>query len=817
MQLSMPWTAFHDLVAAIESYLHSLSTPRIQIPYPTYIWTARLRKSEMSLHFTTKAGTLVALQGVLKTAQIAPMRVFTVAQWQADRSECLSGIAGSFGSGLWIVRSSCGREDGATHSNAGAFLSISNVEVAALESAVEQVVAAYGEAQPTDEVLIQPMLMQVVRFGVAFSHDPNTCASYRVVNWLEGSNTAAVTGGVGGRIWQQAANSAVPPAPIFAPIVILLEELLALFGNVPLDCEFAVTREADSEVLWLLQVRPLVLLETPESETAQAARLEIIQRKVERGIQPHPFLMGRRTVYGVMPDWNPAEIVGIRPKPLALSLYRELVTDAIWAYQRHNYGYRNLRSFPLMPHFFGLPYIDVRLSFNSFIPADLDEGLAGRLVDHYIDRLLAEPALHDKVEFEIVFSCYTLDLPQRLESLAEAGFSKHDREAIAHSLRVLTNRILHPKEGLWRGDAAKIDTLNTRREELLASNSDPLERIYWLLEDAKRYGTLPFAGLARAGFVAVQILKSLVTVGVFSQADYDAFIGGVSTVSGQLARDRATLDKPTFLARYGHLRPGTYDILSPRYDEASELYFDWNQRPSVPDPVKPFALTLPQMREIVKLLEAHGLQPDPVGLLDFMQAGIEMRELAKFHFTRNLSDALALIIEAGGQYGFSREELAYCDIAAFKEMHVAATNPGDVLLRSIEQGKQRYAETLKISLPPLIAKPEDIWAFELPETAPNFITQKQVTAQVVGLSAREQLSGAIVCIHSADPGFDWLFAHPIAGLVTAWGGANSHMAIRAGELGLPAVIGAGEVLYRRWSSAQRLHLDCAGRRVEVLV
>ena len=65
------------------------------------------------------------------------------------------------------------------------------------------------------------------------------------------------------------------------------------------------------------------------------------------------------------------------------------------------YGYRNLRSFPLMPHFFGLPYIDVRSSFNSFIPADLDDQLAGRLVDHYIDRLLAEPTLHDKVEFEI--------------------------------------------------------------------------------------------------------------------------------------------------------------------------------------------------------------------------------------------------------------------------------------------------------------------------------------------------------------------------------------------------------------------------------
>lgn len=770
----------------------------------------------MPFVFSSKAGTLAALQSVLKTARIAPLHVFTVAQWQADRSVCLSGIAECLGAGPLIVRSSCGREDGARHSNAGAFLSIPNVDEQRLQAAVEEVIDSYGKREPADEVLIQPMLTQVVRSGVAFSHDPNTCAPYRVVNWTEGSNTAAVTGGTGGRVWQQAALSAVPQAPTFAPILALLDELLALFGEEPLDCEFAVTREANGEVLWLLQVRPLVVSETPESGTAQAARLESIQRKVARGMQPHPFLMGRRTVYGVMPDWNPAEIVGIRPKPLALSLYRELITDAIWAYQRHNYGYRNLRSFPLMPHFFGLPYIDVRLSFNSFIPADLDEGLAGQLVDHYIDRLLEEPALHDKVEFEIVFSCYTLDLPERLERLAEAGFSKHEREAIAHSLRNLTNRIVHPKDGLWRGDAAKIDTLNTRREELLASSADPLERIYWLLEDAKRYGTLPFAGLARAGFIAVQMLKSLVEVGVFSQADYDAFIGGVSTVSGQLARDRSTLDKATFLARYGHLRPGTYDILSPRYDEAPELYFDWNQRPSAPEPVKPFALTLTQMREIVKLLEAHGLQPDPVGLFDFMQAGIELRELAKFHFTRNLSDALALITEVGGQYGFGREDLAYCDVGAFKELHVAATDPRDVISRSIEQGKSRYAETLKISLPPLISKPEDVWGFEWPETAPNFITQKQVTALVTNTDAREKLAGAIACIPNADPGFDWLFAYPIGGLITAWGGANSHMAIRAGELGLPAVIGAGEVLYRRWSTAQRLHLDCAGRRVEVL-
>ena len=91
-----------------------------------------------------------------------------------------------------------------------------------------------------------------------------------------------------------------------------------------------------------------------------------------------------------------------------------------------------------------------------------------------------------------------------------------------------------------------------------------------------------------------------------------------------------------------------------------------------------------------------------------------------------------------------------------------------------------------------------------------------ITAAVTSYEVRDQLAGSIVCIPSADPGFDWLFAYPIAGLITAWGGANSHMAIRAGELGIPAVIGTGEVRFRAWSSAHRLHIDCAGRRVAVL-
>ena len=80
----------------------------------------------------------------------------------------------------------------------------------------------------------------------------------------------------------------------------------------------------------------------------------------------------------------------------------------------------------------------------------------------------------------------------------------------------------------------------------------------------------------------------------------------------------------------------------------------------------------------------------------------------------------------------------------------------------------------------------------------------------------ESFAGRILFVPSADPGFDRIFTRGISGFVTQFGGANSHMAIRAGELGIPAVIGAGETLYKRWQSAQKLCLDCTNQTVSLI-
>ena len=59
----------------------------------------------------------------------------------------------------------------------------------------------------------------------------------------------------------------------------MLNELLKIFENSPIDCEFAFTLENGNEILWLLQVRPLILSESPESESEQFARLKVIEKK----------------------------------------------------------------------------------------------------------------------------------------------------------------------------------------------------------------------------------------------------------------------------------------------------------------------------------------------------------------------------------------------------------------------------------------------------------------------------------------------------------------------------------------------------------
>ena len=781
---------------------------------------ARAAQPKPIATFKTKAESLEAVPPLLRSGRVLPQVRFSVKAWRSDSARVLTAISAEpWGSGRVIVRSSARGEDSAVSSQAGRYDSVLGVEgTEAVAQAINQVIDSFGDdLSDDDQIFVQPMLERVAMAGVVFSRSLSG-GPYFVINYDDGSGlTDRVTTGVGDDLKTFYCLKSRPDAcpPSLAPVIALVSELEAIFACDAIDVEFAVD---DDGQVYLLQVRPLVMDRQERSMDARLdAALVDIARKIELLSRPHPYLHGSRAIFGVMPDWNPAEMIGLRPYPLSLSLYCELITDAIWAYQRDNYGYRNLRSFPLMVSFHGLPYIDVRVSFNSFIPCDLPDDLAARLANYYIDCLLSEPRFHDKVEFEIIFSCYSLDLPKRMTRLAESGFSPQDLDELSGALRRLTNRIMHGETALWRRDRAKIELLAQRLPAIWNAKIDKISRIYWLIEDCKRYGTLPFAGLARAGFIAVQMLQSLADVGVLSTEERATFMASVEGIGSRIGRDFAKLPKADFLARYGHLRPGTYDILSPRYDEAPDLYFDWSSaRPAAPAPPR-FVLSIEQLRRIEQLLKEHRLEIDVLSLIEFIKAGIEGREFAKFVFTRSLSDALSLIRQLGEDHGLSAEDCAFLDYSAIRKLYSESGSVCQALQASVAQGRQRHALTRTLVLPPIIASPDQVVAFHVPPSQPNFITRKSVTAPVASVTdPPESFAGRILFVPSADPGFDWIFTRNIGGFVTQFGGANSHMAIRAAELGIPAIIGAGEGLFRQWQTARQLCLDCTNQRVLVI-
>lgn len=774
----------------------------------------------------TKAGMLNYLKEHISEINILPIMIVSSDEFFSDENSVINkiiGFAEECKCDKLIVRSSSTLEDTVKLSNAGKFDSILNVkpEPFHVKNAIEAVYKSY-QTKEKEEVLIQPMLHDIKKSGVVFTADLETFASYYTVNYNEGDDTAAVTSGAGGKLCTFVKYKHYGDSISDCDMDNLIQactRIEAFLQNDALDIEFAIDNAGE---VFILQVRPIAKgnkIICANKNLAPA--LKRIYKKVSKLSRRHPFLLGETTCFGVMPDWNPAEILGVRPKKLAISLYKELITDNIWAHQRYDYGYRDLTMHPLMISFCGIPYIDTRITFNSFIPQKLNEKIAEKLVNYYISKLAKFPKYHDKIEFEIVFSCYYLGLPDKLKELKKNGFNENELTRIEFALLELTNDIISPQNGLYKKDIEKIKILETNYERILNSDISLVDQVYWLIEECKAYGTLPFAGVARAGFIAVQLLKSIVETGIITMDEYEAFMNSLDTVNKKMNSDlnkyyEGMMTKEEFLTMYGHIRPGTYDIMSKRYDEAFEEYFSGERGMREKKNVADFTFTDEQKKQIQAELDQNGILVNTDELIEFIKEAIEGREQLKFVFTKSVSKILQLVTELGTRVGISKEDMSYLDISVVKQLYVDL-HTGDIkslLEHNIAINKEQYESAIQIKLPSIIVNAEDVYAFYLLDEEPNYITQRSVTASVVKVS-RENVDyeGKIVFIRAADPGYDFLFSKNIAGLVTQFGGANSHMAIRCAELGIPAIIGVGERNYEEWGKYKTITMDCQKKQI----
>ena len=135
--------------------------------------------------------------------------------------------------------------------------------------------------------------------------------------------------------------------------------------------------------------------------------------------------------------------------------------------------------------------------------------------------------------------------------------------------------------------------------------------------------------------------------------------------------------------------------------------------------------------------------------------------------------------------------------------------------KNILENKKNHKILNLINLPDLIVSSDDPYYFDSIISKENFITEKSINSKVTFLDLNKtiDIDNKIVLIKSADPGYDFIFNKNIAGFITAYGGANSHMSIRALELNIPSAIGVGIDKFNKIKKTTSIILDCKNKKI----
>ena len=760
----------------------------------------------------TKGETLIYLKK--KKFNIPKLIIIDSLSFQKKEKKIINKIKKNFHKDKIIIRSSSFSEDGLKKSNAGKFLSIPNIyphQTQKLKDSINKVINSYN-SKKNNQVIIQKMVKNVKLSGVCTTVDLHNYLPFTVINYSIGNNTEIVTSGkentlsinIADKIYLKKNNK-------FFKFLKIIEKLIKFLKYKYLDIEFAIDKKNN---VHLLQVRPVVIPKNKKivSKNFYLANLTRLKKKIVKLQEENYDLLGSTSYFGVMADWNPAEIIGTKPKQLALSIYKELITDHVWSSNRYNYGFRNINKHHLMTTFFGTPFVDIRVDFNSWMPKNLDNSIATKLMEIYLKRLNKNKVYHDKVEFKILYTCLTLSTDKRFAKELKNNFSPKELKKLKTSLIKINQKAYE----VSKEDLKKIEILKKNVAKISNSKMHEINKIYYLVEECKNNGTLAFAGLARCGFIAIDILNSFVESKIITTNQKNHFLNSIENIATDVNENYKLLNKKKFIEKYGHLRPNTYDITSLNYKEGYHIYF--NKKSNFEKKNIVFKFSNQQKKIIKKYLIQKNLQISFNDLVKFIRSSIYYREYSKFIFTKCIDEIFKNLILLGKKYDIKRDDLAFLNIHQILELHdqLDPINVFKNIKKQINQNKVSYKKNLQMQLPEIITSWKDIYVYEKNLNIGNFITQKKIHNNIYELrklTTLNNIKNKIVLIESADPGYDFLFSKKIGGLITKFGGQNSHMSIRCSELSIPAAIGIGEKRFELLKQKNSITLDCQNKKI----
>jgi len=774
--------------------------------------------------FSSKANVLQFLENKISKSQIEKQFVFTISEWN-DKEIILNHIKNTFNKGPIIVRSSAIGEDSIEKSDAGKYTSILGIQInnkKSIANAIESVIKSYKKNKninKKNQILIQKQTLNSKTSGVIFTTTPNNDSPYFIINYEDTNLTDSITKGIGSntvKIYKEISKNALPKK--WKKLILAVKEIERITNNEKLDIEFAITNNS----IIIFQVRPLTMIKEKISKKMKKEikkKIRINQKKIVH--YRKKLDNNSKMVFSNMTDWNPAEIIGSNPNELDYSIYDYLIMKDSWSKGRELLGYHNPK-IGLMQKFCGRPYVNVNASFSSLLPSKISSKLRKKLTNYFLIKLEEDPQLHDKVEFEILFTCYDFSLKKRMKDLLNYGFTKNELKIIKNNLLEFTNRLIELTPMILKNTQEFLEILENRRKSINSGSNyeEKLSEAETLLQDCKKYGTVQFAAIARLSFVAKILLNGLPKISKIDKFQIEKFMNSISSPVSEFQNDlfelkKRKISKNEFLEKYGHLRPGTYDITVNRYDKTPEFLKNLKILN-----MKKLSTAKPFKKNIDSILKKHGLIFNELEFFDFVKETIYLREKSKFEFTKNLSDAIELIAASGEELGFSRKQLSQLSFSDIKKYKILKKKElKEFWKKKIQNNNKDKEITSHVELPPIFFSQDDLMFIEHYIAKPNFITEKQLISDTILLQNFEHLeriTSKIVMIENADPGFDWIFTKNPAGLITKYGGMASHMAIRCAELNLPAAIGCGDILFENLKSSSKISLDCKNKDILIL-
>lgn len=774
--------------------------------------------------FGSKAETLASISQVHRAGLVPKFSFFSRTSWERDAESLLCSVMRRHQSATFLaIRSSFRAEDLAGGgSNAGKFLSVLDVprdnENSVVE-AIERVLGSNPDPSNLDQVLIQEQVLNSKAAGVVTTRNQRGAAYFSVNLSLSEGDTDSVTSGANLSFKEFVCKSDLSMidwagTPEFMQeICLLAEETGALTAHDALDLEFAID---SSGQIKLLQVRrfnaPIMSSEEIALQRQQVSSASLTFSRNDQCLCPESM----HDLFALMPDWNPAEIIGKKPRKLARSLYGHIITDHVWSDQRAEYGYHRVNH-ALLRDFLGTPAVDVHSSFLSLVPESIAEPLAIRIVSSAKENLREKPALHDKVEFDVMPTCFDSNFDRwRQGTLRSEKFTDCEFLIIKQAYFNLTREAILRRLGFGAEDKASVSECRA-----------PDGTVESVLENLKnaRAGALTFAHYARDAFVAISLLTGN-AVGGANLKRVERFVGTLSTVSAQFVDDchmasEGKLELGELISKYGHLRSGTYDILNPTFQSHPKFFFSASTSLEATHRHESNEVAMEIATSIARELQLEGMSFDASEMQMFLKSAIEGRESSKLAFTRHLSRAIDGIEEWGARNGISKDELSHLPLETLRQVLLYDQLSPESRIDLLEQSSinaQLHKLYSSLEVPLIISSGQDLLRYQEIAIAPNFSGSKSVFAPKIVLTGHELLEGEtiegkIVLVEAADPGFDWIFSKAPAGLVTLFGGRNSHMAIRCMELDLPAAIGVGESHFEKLSRQETIFLDPLSKRI----